>query len=106
MAPRLIAVLAMISSFAVVAPAAEATFPGKNGKIIGQTTYRAGPGGPHHALLTVNPDGSGRVVVNMSESGGGLASPDGSRIAFQRGLANGCCFYTPDIATMNPDGTD
>jgi Tol biopolymer transport system component len=87
-------------------PAAQATFPGRNGKIVGQTSYRADPyDAVHHAVVTINPDGSGRAVINTSESGRAIASPNGARIAFQRGLPNGCCFYTPDIATMNPDGT-
>jgi hypothetical protein len=55
LATRLIAVLAMVFSFVVVAPAAQATFSGKNGKIVGQVSYRTDLSGDVHqrcAILT------------------------------------------------------
>jgi Tol biopolymer transport system component len=99
-------VFAVLGATVLVATPAQATFPGKNGKLVGETSYRvATRGDVQHYLFTINPDGSGRTVLDSHQSGAGLYSPDGSKIAFQRGLPGGCCFYTPDLLTMNADGS-
>ncbi len=75
--PALI-VVAVLMACAVVVLAlserAEATFPGKNGRI----AYRAPYG---NAIYTINPDGSGKTKVTRGE--GPSYSPDGKKIAYR-----------------------
>jgi uncharacterized repeat protein (TIGR01451 family) len=101
-------VLAAIAAAVVVAVVgagpAEAAFPGQNGKIAfgrGST----GSGTLSADIWTINPDGTG--AVNLTNDGTSpfdsepAFSPDGSRIAFIRGLGT-----TAEIWTMNSDGTN
>lgn len=107
---RLIAVLAMILSFAVFAHGAHAAFPGKNGKIAfgsddglvhtvnpdgsGLESLGPGwepawsPGGTKLAIAgisTMNADGSGRTVLTTGERDGQPSwSPSGDQIVFDR----------------------
>jgi Tol biopolymer transport system component len=82
------------------APAAQATFPGTNGKL---AFYAFNFG---NVIETINSDGSG----GLTGIGGGpcknqdpVWSPDGSRIAYAREFEG--CTNDWDIAIMNADGT-
>src|SRR3954452_8151443 len=106
MAPRLIAVLGMILSFAVVAPAAQATFPGKNGKLTLTHVFANGDpsddGNYSGAVVTsVNLDGSQTTLLGGGTSESGQWSPDGRRVAFQTGLSLNCCHSLPSIEVVN-----
>jgi Tol biopolymer transport system component len=75
-----------------LAPSANATFPGGNGKIV----YVAGGN-----LATINPDGTGQVqLTNTGDAGHPSWSLDGSKIAFDRTIGG-----NSDIWVMNADGT-
>jgi hypothetical protein len=82
---------------AVVASAAEAAFPGKNGRI----AYQHGPLFGDMAIFSVTPGGGHRERLTRSGTANGDASwsPNGKRIAFDR--SKGGDF---DIFTMRADG--
>jgi TolB protein len=92
------ALAALIASCAL-APLAEATFPGKNGKIV-FSSYRG-----NSEIWVMNPDGSGQTqLTNTSNWESDPAwSPDGSRIAFARYSNSG--FMIPSLYIMNADGS-
>lgn len=107
MRSRTTAVLASASLclLAVVAPA-HATFPGANGKIAFQSNGT--PAELHAEVLTVNPDGTARTQLTVTQPPGGAFephwSPDGSKIAMMittsaPGTVSGA------IWVMNPDGS-
>jgi TolB protein len=77
--------------------AAEAAFPGQNGKIAFQR------GGADTEIFTVEPDGTAatRLTSNSTFDGQPVWSPSGSRIAFWGSGAGD----TSDIYVMNQDGT-
>ena len=61
---------------------AEATFPGKNGRI----AYSGFGGGTDTGIYTINPDGSGKTRIPAPRVSGEAEpsySPDGKRIAYQ-----------------------
>jgi Tol biopolymer transport system component len=107
LAARLIAVLVMILSFAVLAPAAEATFPGKNGKIAYRESSVDAPtvAERNNLVVAIDPDGTGRIVLADRSSGYGRWSPDGSRIVFNSGLLLDCCHAPESVEVVNADGT-
>ena len=84
----LVALTVVVASLAWFAPAAEATFPGSNGRIA--YTWMRGPGvqeefsGPGFVgVVSVRPDGTGRQLIARKGAFPGY-SPDGRRIAFIR----------------------
>lgn len=85
----LIVVLTAIVSFAVVAPAAQATFPGKNGKI----AFDGGDGN----IYSVRPDGSGLSVL-IPGAAHPVWSADGTKIAFVD--------PSQGLSIANADGSD
>jgi Tol biopolymer transport system component len=88
---RLIA--SIIALGLVFAPSADATFPGKNGKIAFERATFELAGN----LETINPDGSGLTTLLRDRFVTGSWSPDGSMIAFQG--------YPYRIYTIRADGT-
>jgi Tol biopolymer transport system component len=80
---------------------AQATFPGKNGKIAVGATSQVDRYEFHFNIYVVNPDGSGATALTSDNASYTPAwSPDGRKIAFgsDRGGNSG-------IYTMNPDGS-
>ena len=77
------------------APAAQASYPGANGRIL-LDRY----GQSNRDIWSVNPDGTGATNItntpSINESGGSW-SPDGTKIAF---------IVYPGVWTMNADGTN
>jgi Tol biopolymer transport system component len=110
-AARLIAVLATIVSLGAVAPAAQATFPGKNGKIA-FSVFHENPalGFGNDDIYTVDPDGTG--VTNLTSSTARSESlpawsADGTRIAFYSRHEPSSEDHTSDgIWIMNADGSE
>jgi Tol biopolymer transport system component len=76
------AVLVACAAVVLAAPReAEATFPGKNGKIAYQDGYSL-------VIYTINPNGSAKQEVTKTSTGGDTAldySPDGKKIAYSTG---------------------
>jgi TolB protein len=92
-------VLGLVATTAcLAAPAAQATFPGANGKI----TFTRFVEGGYQCVYTMNADGSGQAQVGSCEGGDKESawSPDGKRLAYESGAHNGA------IVTANPDGSD
>jgi Tol biopolymer transport system component len=71
----LVACAAAIATLLAVSKEAEATFPGKNGRIAYQDSF---------VIYTINPDGSAKRRVTDTHSGGDPIgySPDGKRITY------------------------
>jgi Ca2+-binding RTX toxin-like protein len=94
---RPLALLALACSL-LLAPASEAAFPGKNGKIAFSNPV---PGGSLE-IFTVNPDGSGTAMLtaNSVVDTAPAWDADGRRIAFVREAAG-----LREIWVMNADGT-
>jgi dipeptidyl aminopeptidase/acylaminoacyl peptidase len=95
----LLAVLAGLT----LGSAAEAAFPGQNGKIVLQ---EGGPYGWPYGISTVNPNSTGRMQLTQAGEPWPNSdqepawSPDGQRIAFARGVHG-----ATDIWVMNADGS-
>jgi parvulin-like peptidyl-prolyl isomerase len=94
--------VSMIAAVLLLSAApAQATFPGKNGKIAVVVTVNVGhlPGDPD--VYTVNPDGSDLIALTSDHRSSGPAwSPTGSKIAFHSSRDGDY-----DIYTMNADGS-
>ena len=90
----------------VAVPAAQATSPGKNGRIAYMVTDRAG----HWQVWVANPDLSAATKLTRGryDSGWAVWSPDGKRLAFDSSRTD----HTPndshhvnDVFVMKPDGS-
>ena len=98
--------MALIVAALLVAPSAQAAFPGENGKLV--FTSRVESPNPEYTgppqVFTVNPDGSDltRLTFSGVDESPGVFSTDGTRIAFSR-LAEAPVFN--DVWVMNSDGT-
>jgi Tol biopolymer transport system component len=93
------AVGAAVGTLVVAVAPSHATFRGVNGRLLYQAQV-----GAHTQLFTIKPDGTEvRQITRFTDSDAGWAawSPDGTRIAFERGFANHAGIYT-----MNADGTN
>ena len=91
-----------LACFASAVAGAEASFPGKNGRI-GYSIYEdLNDEDSDYVMATVRPDGSHKRVLDMNDWVEGLAfSPTGNRIAFSSS------HYTePAIFTSGPFGRD
>src|SRR6185436_2752702 len=91
--------IAVVASalLALIAPAAHASFPGQNGKILVSV---AGSGG-YVDIWSINPDGSAPMNLTNTPTafeGEGSWSPDGTKIAFVTGFGQ--------VWTMNADGSN
>jgi hypothetical protein len=77
---------------------AQAAFPGKNGRL---ATSMLGTNA-NHVIWSVNPDGTGGMTLTAesAQDRNPAWSPDGSRIAFERGG-----FNVGDIYVMDADGS-
>jgi TolB protein len=100
---RGIAVASIAAVLLLFAAPADATFPGTNGKIA-ITAYEQRFGSYFNPkIFTSNLDGTDFTLLITTTSDGGPTtpswSPDGQKIAFERGFIN------RDIYTMNADGT-
>jgi Tol biopolymer transport system component len=78
-------VVACLGALLAVSEKAEATFPGKNGRI----AYASYDGGKDFEIYTINPNGSGKTKVTNNDTDDiePAYSPDGEKIAY---------FYVPD----------
>ena len=95
MAARL-SLAAVLSALAcVLAPPAQAAFPGANGKIAFERTGD---------IWTMNPDGTAQVnLTNSAPAESNPAwSPDGKQIAFDRAVSSP---FFHEVVVMNADGT-
>jgi Tol biopolymer transport system component len=93
-------VMAIALSFALIAPAAQATFPGKNGKI----AFGSAPAGTEDFDTNVmSPEGGGRTTIAQPD--GPIWSPSGTALGLLP-QQHGCCFYTTSIYTARADGSD
>jgi Tol biopolymer transport system component len=98
---RIIVSIIAVALFLSVS-AAQAAFPGKNGKIAAGVTSQVDRYEFHSNIYLVNPDGSGSTALTSDNKSYTPAwSPDGSKIAFgsDRGGNSG-------IYTMNADGSN
>ena len=100
------AALAMVGLVALLALSqkeAEATFPGKNGRIAFEGDRdTGGTGGSSAEIITVSPDGTGmKQLTSNSSSGNPSFSPNGEKIAYAASYGAG----TRGIYVMNRSGT-
>jgi Tol biopolymer transport system component len=102
--------LALPVALVASAPAAHATFPGRNGRL---AFYHGGNGGATSNIYSVNADGGDlRLNVAGTGRGGGVAwSPDGSRLAFAGPARNRSPnpdgeSYVTEIYSARADGTN
>jgi Tol biopolymer transport system component len=94
------AVAAALMTTAAIAPAAQASFPGPNGRV----SFARYDDQGFEQLWTANPDLSGLAPLTQVPGTNSISSawaPDGSRIAFDSDRAGGV-----DVYTIKPDGTD
>jgi len=92
----------------LAAAPAEATFPGKNGKIAATGIRWSSRVEPPN-IVTLNPDGTGVAAITSDDmSSSPQWSADGTKIAFERVRREGPPFYFPlevAVSTMNSDGS-
>lgn len=100
-------IVGLVAGLLSVAPAAQATFPGDNGKVVFQAAPPPASGQmPVNDIYVANEDGSG--VTNLTNNSANDAypswSPDGSQIAFvsDRNSGDG----TTNLYLMDADGSD
>ena len=98
----LVAVGLLLTMVVVEARPAEATFPGKNGKI---AFVRDGPLDSH--IFTIYPDGSGLAKISTRPlfDSSPAWSPDGKKIAFAGFTFPGLIRGDADIYVVNADGS-
>jgi Tol biopolymer transport system component len=78
--------------------AADAAFPGANGKILGHATDHLGAPESSYYIFTVAPPGPGAALLQgPAENYNPSASPDGQKILWT-------CSVTGDLCTMNVNG--
>jgi Tol biopolymer transport system component len=94
----------------LVAPSAEAAYPGHNGHILFQRFQVGGPPGANGAFWEMDPDGGSehRVTPAAPRDGRPVWSPDGSRFAFTRIKNRGSAdrLATLQLMVMDADGSD
>src|SRR5215207_4740550 len=107
------AALAMACLVALLALSqkAEATFPGKNGRIAFEGERDTGTGGSAAEIITVSPDGTGmKQLTSASGSGNPTFSPNGEKIAYIRqervSTPEGQSDWQVDVWVMNADGSE
>jgi len=102
-------VVVAATSLVMVVPVAQATFPGKNGKLAisnrSPATSDTQPWERDGLVSTINPDGTARTLLAADRSAGGLFSPDGSQLGFQSGYLFSCCHGDTSIEVIRSDGT-
>src|ERR687898_3253709 len=99
----IVAALAMACLVALLAVSqkAEATFPGKNGRIVFEGYRDTGTRGSSSEIITVSPDGTGmKQLTSASGSGNPTFSPNGEKIAYAANYGAG----TRGIYVMNRSG--
>src|SRR5919107_3015707 len=75
--------MACLVALLAVSQKAEATFPGKNGRIAFEGDRDTGTGGSAAEIITVSPDGTGmKQLTSASGSGNPTFSPNGEKIAY------------------------
>lgn len=101
--PVALAAGVLAPSALTVAASPEAGAPDPAGRIVfGRITHSDDFYGPVAQLWAIDPDGSDLVQLTDGRSAFPAISPDGSRIAFTQGQADG----TWQLATMASDGSD
>jgi hypothetical protein len=93
--------MACLVALLAVSQKAEATFPGKNGRIAFEGDRDTGTGGSSAEIITVSPDGTGmKQLTSASGSGNPTFSPNGEKIAYAANYGAG----TRGIYVMNRSG--
>jgi TolB protein len=93
--------MACLVALLAVSQRAEATFPGKNGRIAFEGDRDTGTGGSAAEIITVSPDGTGmKQLTSASGSGNPTFSPNGEKIAYAANYGAG----TRGIYVMNRSG--
>src|SRR5918993_4907420 len=93
--------MACLVALLAVSQKAEATFPGKNGRIAFEGDRDTGTGGSAAEIITVSPDGTGmKQITSASGSGNPTFSPNGEKIAYAANYGAG----TRGIYVMNRSG--
>jgi TolB protein len=111
---RLLLVGALLGGLLALGGPAQATFPGRNGRIaysVGALLPQEQPP-PHSQVFTINPDGSGRrqlTQVTADQTAGAPAwSPDGSKIVFVSNVGGELVLWVmgADGSGQRPLGSD
>jgi Tol biopolymer transport system component len=99
-----IAIVCLLAAAFLCVPAAEATFPGRNGLIAFSSAVRNRDG--KIEIQVMRADGRGRRTLthSLADDGAPAWSPDGTRIAFHRELNYGDGRFNIEIFLMRADG--
>jgi Tol biopolymer transport system component len=97
-----LAVVALVAILIAALPA-QATFPGKNGKLAFGSAQELRP--EAFSTYSINPDGSDRSEV-VYEGGMAAWSPDGKTLALRSFDYHSCCHPTSELEVVNADGSD